>query len=57
VLSWRDGTTRRQRWQETIEREKELAPFSAGRANENGYMGDVSRVHADILRTADSKKK
>jgi hypothetical protein len=31
--------------------------YSAGRANENDYMGDVARVHADMLRKADSKKK
>jgi len=28
---------------------------SAERANENGYMGDVARVHAEILRKQDKK--
>jgi len=30
---------------------------AAERANENGYMGDVARVHADILRKSEGKKK
>jgi hypothetical protein len=38
-----------------LARQKELAPFSAGRANENGYMGDVARVHADKLRKQEKK--
>jgi hypothetical protein len=29
--------------------------FSAGHANENGCMGDVARVHADILRNQEKK--
>jgi lipoprotein NlpI len=28
---------------------------AAGRANENGYMGDVARVHADILKKQEKK--
>ncbi|MBM3877444.1 MAG: hypothetical protein FJ386_12080 [Verrucomicrobia bacterium] len=30
---------------------------AAEKANDNGYMGDVARVHADILRKHDGKKK
>ena len=28
---------------------------AAERANQNGYMGDVARVHADILRKSEKK--